>query len=236
MNWADRADYVFTESLDQKCWAWEFLRRNPDYRKEFANTKTLNSPIFVPPKHDDETEQEWGNRVIAAGGEPEKLARTVFGARRWRMKSPMQDPKSNDCPRFLEPYPKKLEWDDVGKYFEEPGPHAPIMQRPDKATVVFDLQRRLPAQIRDAKLQLSSMKKKIPKKSKTNIQKFEWQRYLRILDAKAAGVENNIIIQKIEPFAILDNTVASGYAANDRLSDNLGRARELLNDPLQILS
>lgn len=236
MNWVDKADYKFTESLSQQGWTWEFLRRNPDYRKEFADANTSKSPIFVPPKYDDETEQEWGNRVIVAGGVPEKLARTVFGARRWRMKPPMHDPQSNDCPQFLKPYPRLLEWDDVGRYFEEPGPHAPFMQRPDKATIVFNLQRPLPVQIHDAKLQLSSMQKKVPKRPKTNIQKNEWQRYIRILDAKSAGVENKIIIKEIEHFAILDNTVATGYAATDRLSDNLKRARELLNDPLQILS
>ena len=236
MDWANNENYLFTESLSQTGWAWELLRRCPDYIKEFADAQTLSGPIFVPKKNDNETDREWENRVIHDGGEPEKLARTVFGARRWRMKPPMHDPQSSDSPRFLEPYPRLLEWDDVGKYYEEPEPNAPIMRQMDKAIFVFNLLSPLPSQIDSAKLQLTSLQKEVSKKARTNIQRNEWKRYLRILDAKAAGAKNKAIIQGIKYFAVLDNTAASGYAAADRLSDNLSRARELQNDPLQILS
>ena len=39
-NWREPDDYQFTAKLDDKGWAWEFLRRNPDYRKDF--TERLN--------------------------------------------------------------------------------------------------------------------------------------------------------------------------------------------------
>lgn len=30
--WHDRRTYAYTQHLSRDAWAWEFLRRNPDYR------------------------------------------------------------------------------------------------------------------------------------------------------------------------------------------------------------
>ena len=35
-NWRDSSDYEFTRALDGGQWAWEFLRRNPDYQQEWS--------------------------------------------------------------------------------------------------------------------------------------------------------------------------------------------------------
>lgn len=34
-NWRDIADYAFTEELSFLGWGWEFLRRNPDYQRDY---------------------------------------------------------------------------------------------------------------------------------------------------------------------------------------------------------
>ena len=34
-DWTDPRDYAFTADLDPRQWAWEFLRRNPDYQAEW---------------------------------------------------------------------------------------------------------------------------------------------------------------------------------------------------------
>lgn len=34
-DWRNDADYDFTEELDLNGWAWEFLRRNPEYRNDW---------------------------------------------------------------------------------------------------------------------------------------------------------------------------------------------------------
>ena len=34
-NWRNPDDYRFTRQLSREQWAWEFLRRNPDYRREW---------------------------------------------------------------------------------------------------------------------------------------------------------------------------------------------------------
>lgn len=35
-DWKNPDDYTFCETLSREQWAWEFLRRNPDYRHEWA--------------------------------------------------------------------------------------------------------------------------------------------------------------------------------------------------------
>jgi len=36
-DWRSAADYADTSSLSVSGWAWEFLRRNPDYQAEVQN-------------------------------------------------------------------------------------------------------------------------------------------------------------------------------------------------------
>jgi hypothetical protein len=236
MYWANKSDYLFTEDLDQAGWTWEFVRRSPEYRADFIAAQTSDTPIFVPPRNPGESERLWMDRVVISGKDPEKLAPAVYFARRWRMRTGMQDPGTDEVPEFENPYPRSPEWDEVGVFFEESGPHSPFQQKKDKATLVFDLCQPLPPQLSAAKLQLGALQKTAGKPSKTNIQKHEWQRYLQLLDAKEAGADNNEIISNIGYYSVLDNSAASGYSASDRLSDNLKRARELLDNPLQILS
>jgi hypothetical protein len=35
-DWRRRETYEYTRGLPRRGWAWEFLRRNPDYRREWA--------------------------------------------------------------------------------------------------------------------------------------------------------------------------------------------------------
>ncbi len=43
-NWRDPEDYCFTEGLPPWRWAWEFLRRNPDYQVDFHDAiRRLNA-------------------------------------------------------------------------------------------------------------------------------------------------------------------------------------------------
>lgn len=37
MNRQDDGDYGYVERLTSRGWAWEFLRRNPDFQKDLAN-------------------------------------------------------------------------------------------------------------------------------------------------------------------------------------------------------
>jgi hypothetical protein len=40
-NWRNSVHYEFTQSLDAAGWAWEFLRRNPEYSEDYHNWRSL---------------------------------------------------------------------------------------------------------------------------------------------------------------------------------------------------
>ena len=40
-DWQDYDSYDYTESLMHDGWAWEFLRRNPNYRAEWRETSHI---------------------------------------------------------------------------------------------------------------------------------------------------------------------------------------------------
>jgi hypothetical protein len=42
-NWRDASSYAYTQALSSEGWAWEFLRRNPEYRAQFAQHPHLPS-------------------------------------------------------------------------------------------------------------------------------------------------------------------------------------------------
>ncbi len=35
-DWRDASSYAYTQALSSEGWAWEFLRRNPDYRAAWS--------------------------------------------------------------------------------------------------------------------------------------------------------------------------------------------------------
>jgi hypothetical protein len=55
-DWRNPADYAFTEQLQPAQWAWEFLRRNPDYRRDFnwfsRTWAALEADYGRPPERD----------------------------------------------------------------------------------------------------------------------------------------------------------------------------------------
>jgi hypothetical protein len=36
VNWREPETYSYTETLDARQWAWEFMRRNTDYQQDYA--------------------------------------------------------------------------------------------------------------------------------------------------------------------------------------------------------
>ena len=65
LDWTNPKDYEFAEKLDRSEWAWEFMRRNPLYRAEFAGLGSAKAH-YNPPKKDGETESapEWPSPLL----------------------------------------------------------------------------------------------------------------------------------------------------------------------------
>lgn len=139
-DWRNAGDYLFTETLDAGQWAWEFLRRNPDYRRDwlwFNQTwRTLEARYGKPPNRDF---QAWKRdpeayRIVddAAGDcrvdEDRVLIECWMGAKWGFYKFPL-DP-ATDRPRIGE----QLSWREVAD-------SVPLVDTPDSPYLNEDSQR-----------------------------------------------------------------------------------------------
>lgn len=74
-----KLDYIYTQSLTKQQWAWEFLRRNPDYHRAFVTSRARltqiiylanNIPVMRPRGYQTGVE-DWG---LACFSDPAKSA------------------------------------------------------------------------------------------------------------------------------------------------------------------
>lgn len=166
-NWKNEAEYSFTENLSAEGWAWEFLRRNPNYRDAYIEVNAILSryedehgsdrkswpreePAFVfsPPKAPQEDIPAWR---IRCGLEGDQLPKIVpvdqYHAHEWGLRNRMFNPEHGveQGVRFLPPseYPRLLRtWEEVEVYRElvETDEGAEVDKViDDKALVAFDL-------------------------------------------------------------------------------------------------
>lgn len=66
-DWRDKESYAYTESLPAQAWAWEFLRRNPEYHlawsehaEEPPGAKVSSSGVVLMPQLLDDEARRWG--------------------------------------------------------------------------------------------------------------------------------------------------------------------------------
>lgn len=103
-DWSNPDDYKFLDGAKPEVWAWEFLRRNPDYRSDWQKIDNLKSKhgrkwaslseahVCNPPKRKGETERRWMSRVVAdvngeyGGVDPVKVRLDVCFAEKWGLK------------------------------------------------------------------------------------------------------------------------------------------------------
>ncbi len=244
-NWKQLDDYAFTDSLTPEGWCWEFMRRNPEYRRDYADAQSDFSPIYNPPMLEGESLSAYLTRISKDGVEPVRIRRMTFYANKWHMTPNLSDPYGDDLPIFQLPYPLFADWEDIGGLFhpdandnsdEQNLAIAPQVQEPRFPTLTFDLTLPLKAQVGQALALLKELKweGKIPKKSNLMLSKFV--RYIRLLDALEMHTKTKDIVNGIEDYQNLGTTVASEYQAQDTVSDNKKAAMLLMNNPLQLLS
>ena len=187
---ADACSYCASLTRDQ--WAWEFLRRNPDYHADYrrfiALWRTLEADYGVPPKRDF---QRWKRDPRAYGplpGEAELsapsgelcvadddrvLLECWMGAKWGFHKFPLD-------PDRTAPGPSELSWR------PPPQPDAPA-EPPYRLDLTFDLSLPLPPQLEAAKFRLVSRAAELRRqglaapKTMAN-QRARWTTMLRLLD------------------------------------------------------
>ena len=177
-GWKNDADYAYTEQLDANGWAFEFLRRDPDYRMDFEKVystkeqlKAQHGPykdnesawrqdkrawIYEPPIKKGETRKHWMLRSSAVGLEPKRNWFLDWYRAKWGLVTRFPDPSypADPTPEFnaLDEFPLFPKYAEVGEFFE--GDEADGNQMSRTAVVVFDLWRPLKEQIKAATVQL----------------------------------------------------------------------------------
>jgi hypothetical protein len=201
MPWWNDQDYAFCASLDRGGWAWQFLRREPAYRADYAEFiatwRQLESAYGAPPKRDffrwKQDPRAWRPDVEIAGcdadvcpGENDQVLIECWMGAKWGLRKFPPDPSI--------PFPDDLAWREAPIQVE-------VMVGVDQAgsplheaelALIFDLALSLPAQLEAAKMQLVVARQRLALSGKLpprNVREgaATWRRWLRLLDALEAG-------------------------------------------------
>lgn len=238
-NWESASDYAFTAKLDAIGWTWEFLRRNAQYREDFAKVKATQE------LHKGEALDSDSKDPHESGDLPNGW---TLGAK-WWIKGPIRDPARNEPPIFITDFPWQPNLQQVKSFFrvdadatawedieDNVAPHEiPEIQRLEFATLVFDLRKPLPEQIKRGRESLSKrqaylkkeIKKPPPHKGWEN-----WRLYIRLLDAR----EGKATYAEIAETIFKDQLGGKeGYDPTKKIEKQLMRARALQEDALSLL-
>jgi hypothetical protein len=224
-DWRIPEDYSFTADLNGEQWAWEFLRRNPDYKDDYeasfepdrlwldAPRSRLNEhAIFIPPKFDDETPLEWQRRTILAGtSSPLAYRPARYYGLHWPIAENIKAPSDNEPPLFLPAYeyPRLLDYSDIDSLFTFPG-EAPESAHQEGAVAIVCLHLGKPIESQLEKVrriyQRENESRNVEADEGTRLNVGRWTNYLRILDAKSADVTARDICLNVFPEYQADHT------------------------------
>lgn len=210
-DWQNENDYAYTANLDEVGWAWEFLRRNEDYKddweafrmqsakyeKEFGTNwkKHRSTWRYDPPLLENETPDEWSTRCILSVADFEELPYESYCAKKWGLALHMPDPnirydELKGQVQFLNPlkFPRivgdEIEFNVLTTH-DGNLPYSAVAAR--YKVIAFDLSLSIDSQIKEAKIKLMSAAKYAKSKRNHRVQK-AWRRYLQALDAKSQNV------------------------------------------------
>ncbi|HFD81556.1 MAG TPA: DUF2285 domain-containing protein [Gammaproteobacteria bacterium] len=207
-SWNRPEYYDFTRSLDIGQWAWEFLRRNPEYQKEWrefdAAWKTLEARYGKPPERDF---QRWKADPLAwrRVGEDEPgdcrvdqdkvLIECWLGARWGFYKFPL-DP-ATDRPRIGE----QLDWRPLEREVPlvEDGDSPYLDGAAEHLAIGFDLDYPLREQLERAKRLLQARQGRLRREGVIQLKRRSscreaWRLMLRLLDGTEAGEDVGAVV------------------------------------------
>ncbi len=199
-NWRKPEEYDFCDALTSEQWAWEFLRRNPEYRRQwqqFHETwQALEAAYGRPPDRDfcawKNDPRAWVPAGECEGGDcridgDRVLIECALGAR-WGFHKFPPDPADDD------PVGEgRLSWraapDDLPR-MPEAGEAVP--EAPELAALVFDLSMPLRPQLEQARQQLQKTlalrrRRGLVEPKRVSRLRPRWKRMLMVLDAEAEG-------------------------------------------------
>jgi hypothetical protein len=215
-NWKDPKAY--DRKFDRAGWAWEFMRRSPKYRADYE--LVAQAWKAVPRK---------GHLFRGMKASHVEATAWQLGAK-WGLLGPIVDPSCDRAPSFILHGPIQPDGEQVLSFYCGSDDTDMLVQRPEFATLTFDLRRPLRPQIGRAETVLRRRKKGVKSIRPVRSSEKQWPLYLRVLDAKDARAKTSEIIKSIKAYSILEH-----YAALDRVSDHLKAARKLRDNPLALI-
>lgn len=223
MDWKNSKDYEFTKKLNDEQWAWEFLRRNKDYIKEWETEfslwrekiKQLAPNELIKKYGVFETDQNNTHFFI-----PSKKAQTKWGLEHGYINPAQDSPDLNIPLSFLPSYGQMI-WTDSDQESIN------IELRKNEIAVTFDLSLPVKPQIKLIEKNLRKIQQKETKKVKHPKQhKGNRTLYLRILDAPYESMKQKEIAAIL--FPKIDNKYPN-YEGNRNFRDCKKAALSLMN-------
>jgi len=201
MEWRNDQDYAFCVNLDRAGWAWQFLRREPAYRADYAQFistwRQLESAYGAPPNRDffrwKQDPRAWrpepdsvGCAAEACPGENDQVLIECWMGAKWGLRKFPPDPSI--------PFPDELAWREAPIQVDVMAGEnlAGYRLGEAKLALIFDLALSLPVQLEAAKLQLVVARQRAAKSGQLpprNVREGAaiWRRWLRLLDALESG-------------------------------------------------
>lgn len=213
-DWRNPQDYTFAEKLDGPGWAWEFLRRNLNYRQDWdiaserqiqfdqfqkgSQFNTHNNPfaMFDPPLAAGQTPVQW---ILQSGVECNSPLKGY--GKLWGLERRIQNPTSQDIPAFKKlTGARMLHLEECERFYYPVDPDSDqLEQLGNIAVLAVDLKQPDTSITEAIKNILNAERRKrcINKISQRHFSKREnWITYLRIMDAITEG-EPNAVIAKV---------------------------------------
>lgn len=207
-RWDNPDDYQFTSNLSKEGWAWEFLRRNPDYINDYKKACEQDQlwvnhgvrrdnphSVYKPVRKEGESLGEWNRRCSDDKYKsPREYRPRMFYGQKWHLKNHVQDPHSDLPPDFVLPnYPRLLDYDEVDRFFGRPDndEYGPAIQSTSIMIVCLNLEEPRTQQVKDLRTLFSNEKAKLDNSNSKTGSKLSPNRktmILRYIDSVAAGI------------------------------------------------
>ena len=226
--WRDPDQYRFAKGLDHAGWAWEFLRRSPEYQGAYEEARRSYASRRLAGQLDD-----W----------PEDPRESEFGipdyerSRKWGLIG-FFDPALDDPKGLALFHPNRMIarselgfWPDLfkdPKKLNEPR-DAHVHFYPGEVAVIFNLCLPLDRQLKLAGDELSAQQKRFErlgavKVKSPRLHSKKWELYLRVLDGEAAGATPGEMAMTLLPD--LDDTYPD-HRGSKRIGGLLRQAKRL---------